>query len=78
MKKMGIIVLIVLWIFSSCLSLKRQFAPKFEATGSHERAEEMTEVQCLDCHRDGKERAPKAPKSMLERKNCIFCHLKQS
>ncbi len=76
MKKIVIGALTVVWLFGGCVTLKRQFAPKFEAQGVHENAEEMTEVQCLDCHRDGKESAPMAPKSMLERKNCIACHLK--
>ncbi len=76
MKKIVIGTLIIVWIFSSCVTLKRQFAPKFEAKGIHENAEKMTEAQCLDCHREGKEDAPKAPKSMLERKYCIACHLK--
>ena len=67
---------IVVWIFNSCTGLKRQFAPKFVAEGVHVGAEKMTEIQCLECHRNGKDSAPVAPKSMLERKNCIQCHLK--
>jgi hypothetical protein len=76
MKKIAAAVLAVVWLFSGCATLKRQFAPKFEAKGIHDKAEEMTETQCLDCHREGKEGAPKAPESMLERKNCVLCHLK--
>lgn len=76
MKKIAIGALTVVWLFGSCITLKRQFSPKFEAHGVHENAAEMTEEQCLDCHRYGKDNAPKAPKSMLDRKNCIVCHLK--
>lgn len=76
MKKIIIGLVIVVWIFSSCASLKRTFAPKFTAEGVHINAEEMTETQCLECHREGKDQAPIAPKSMLKKKNCIGCHLK--
>ena len=75
MKKIVIGLIIVVWIFSNCVTIKRAFAPKFTAEGVHENAEEMTEGQCLDCHREGKDQAPIAPKSMLNRKNCILCHL---
>jgi hypothetical protein len=76
MKKIVIGVVIVLGIFSSCVTFKHAFAPKFSAEGVHANAEEMTEFQCLECHREGKDKTPIAPKSMLERENCIRCHLK--
>ncbi len=76
MNKIVIGVITVVFLFSSCVSFKRIFAPKFVAEGVHANAEEMTEFQCLECHREGKDQAPIAPKSMLERENCIRCHLK--
>ena len=76
MKKIVIGAVIVVWIFSGCVTFKRAFAPKFLAEGVHATAEEMTEFQCLECHREGKDQAPIAPKSMLKRENCIRCHLK--
>jgi len=75
LKIMGIIVLS--GVSFCCVIFQRPFAPKFMATGVHENARNMSEAECLSCHRDGKEGAPIAPKSMLERKNCNACHLKE-
>jgi len=77
MKKTVAGVVILIWLFSGCVTIKRLFAPKFVADGVHTNASKMTESQCLACHREGKEEAPVAPKSMLKRKNCIRCHLKK-
>ncbi|MFC2165658.1 hypothetical protein ACFLT2_11760 [Acidobacteriota bacterium] len=70
-------VLILIGLACGCVTLQRSFAPKFTATGNHENAPNMTETDCLSCHRAGKDNAPIAPKSMLDRKNCIACHLKE-
>lgn len=70
-------IFILLGISWSCVTLQRSFAPKFTATGIHKNAPNMTEKECLSCHREGKEGAPIAPKAMLNRKNCITCHLKE-
>jgi hypothetical protein len=70
-------VLILIGLSGGCVTLQRPFAPKFTATGVHENASTMTEEDCLSCHRNGKDSAPIAPKSMLDRKNCIACHLKE-
>jgi hypothetical protein len=75
LKMMGIFVLI--GMSCGCVTFQRPFAPKFMATGVHEKARSMTEAECLSCHREGKEDAPIAPKAMLDRKNCIACHLKE-
>jgi len=75
LKIAGIFVLVGL--SCGCVTLQRPFAPKFAATVVHDNAPSMTESECLSCHREGKDGAPIAPKSMLDRKNCNACHLKE-
>jgi hypothetical protein len=77
MKRKSIGIIVLIGLCCGCATLQRSFAPKFTATGVHENAQNMTEEECLSCHREGKDGAPKAPKSMLDRKNCSACHLKE-
>ena len=71
------VIIILVCLSGACVTGTGLFAPKFVIEGVHLDAGEMTENQCLECHRDGKEGAPIAPKAMLDRKNCIRCHLKK-
>jgi len=50
------------------------FAPGITDTRIHRMV--TPKEQCLSCHLEGKEGAPKAPARMLkeDRKNCIRCH----
>ena len=70
-------ILVVIGLACGCVTFQRTFAPKFRATGIHDNAQNMTETECLSCHQEGIEGAPIAPESMLDRKNCIACHLKE-
>jgi uncharacterized protein YceK len=63
-------------LLGGCTWIQRHFAPKFTEEGVHTGALQMSEDQCLSCHREGREGAPKAPEKMLNRKNCVRCHLK--
>lgn len=71
------VIIALVCLSGACVTGTGLFAPKFAAKGVHFNAREMTENQCLECHRDGKEGAPIAPRAMLDRKNCIRCHLKK-
>jgi len=71
------VVIALVCLSGACVTGSGLFAPKFIAEGVHLDAREMTENQCLKCHRDGKDGVPIAPKAMLNRKNCIRCHLKE-
>ncbi len=71
------VVIALVCLSGACVTGTGLFTPKFAAEGAHLDAREMTENQCLECHRDGKEGAPIAPRAMLGRKNCIRCHLKK-
>ena len=64
-------------VIFSCTAIQRQFAPKFFEQGIHSGASQMSEEKCLSCHKEGLNEAPKAPEKMLNRKNCIKCHLKK-
>ncbi len=71
------VVIALVCLSGACVTGSGLFAPKFIAEGVHLDAKEMTENQCLECHRDGKDGVPIAPKAMLNRENCIRCHLKE-
>ncbi|HWR82820.1 MAG TPA: hypothetical protein VN285_05930 [Candidatus Deferrimicrobium sp.] len=71
-----ILLVIVGCTMVACTAIRRQFAPKFEETGVHVGAQQMTEAQCLSCHKEGINGAPKAPSAMLTRTNCVRCHLR--
>ena len=70
----GLVLSIML--LAGCATISRLGAPQFEATGVHSKAAAMTESECLGCHTGGTAGAPIAPRAMLNRKNCIRCHLK--
>lgn len=71
-----ILAVFVISLYAGCAAIQRYFAPKFTEEGVHTGARKMSENQCLDCHREGQEGAPKAPEKMLKRKKCVRCHLK--
>ncbi len=51
------------------------FAPRITDTFIH-RNRVFSREDCLSCHLEGKDGAPKAPKAMLKegRRNCVRCH----
>ena len=59
-----------------CATFERYGAPKFRDEGPHLGASKMTEEKCFSCHLEGKDGAPKAPESMIGRKDCTWCHLR--
>ena len=66
---------VALAAFVGCETFERYGAPRFEDKGPHKGAKQMTEGACFSCHADGKDGAPKAPKSMYGKKDCTWCHL---
>jgi hypothetical protein len=57
-----------------CEAMERYGASKPRVEGVHEGARQMTEDRCFACHLEGKNGAPKAPSSMIGRRNCAGCH----
>lgn len=57
-----------------CWGCAAIFAPRITDTGVHRMV--TSREQCLSCHLEGKNSAPKAPDRMLEndRRNCVRCH----
>lgn len=79
MKRVLLFVLagaLVAGIGLACATFERYGAPKFRAEGVHETAAKMTPKDCFSCHLEGKDSAPVAPKSMVGREDCNWCHLK--
>lgn len=70
-------VLLFLGAAAGCATMQRWFAPSFRLSGPHAEAKGMGKAQCFECHRAGKDGAPKAPRSMYDKEECLSCHLRE-